>query len=617
MITIFKKIVVYILLLSFLLVDLPQGVFASAPPYSSMFGTSSENNSVWSLNPAVAAGSTNQKLLTHTIKSTSNTNFKFQWEQSIRGEHLLVNKTGVGGTNGFYLYKLTDYYEKGVKTELTPGTAYQSDIYVITSPGPSSGGGVPTPSLDSIIYQVVYLVNTDQAHLVESSCWLGGYTCLKSVSDPNAIYYFHNITQSFSWPNDSLTSTLQPYLTDTGLWVDRHKPKITTAVLPKPILDHCESKTIKPDSQNGWALMHGLTDASSDIQKDLMQAVKAAGGTGTDSAKKVDYQPFENADSDLELYHKFYSSKLPGQAGFYPDRSINSGNSLDVIYAESLASIWTWSDSDYQNWPGTNVNLWTIGKGVLGLTDFTVATADLGAGVAATKAGIAAIKVKVGTRAAAKIAQQNITALGYSSAQAALTAGDEAAHIALLGLEKGTATAATSGATAVASPGLAGLARANLYAILGTAAVAGAMYGVNWYINSSNRNYYEKTWELVLAGQYQNKQAEYIECVRDGVGQGIITEEEAAAAGFGQDIYDNALRIARDTYAAGRSALQNANNVASNVGNVTDVCGSLTDFSNIMNWVVCQTAKLAYEVLAWFVAFAASTAQKSIGVDST
>lgn len=588
-----KQFTVILLLFSFALQIFPERVFATA--YSNVFGPSAESNSTWSLNPGVVTGITTGKMITHGIASSDGHNYSFRWAQEATMEYAYTT-TGVGsGQRGYYVYKILDYSLDGTAT-VSIGAAFP-DLYLITMPSSGTGAN-PVPSSDNQVYRLVLKLGSDTVggYISSGSCLTS--ICLKAMSGGDINYYYdlgYSGSNVYKWPSP-VDAKIKSYLLDTSLFLFNTHPKLSVGALPQKAIAACSAGTVKQDHLSNWALMDAMTKTGSEFQTQVAAAIKSAGGD-MPGAKPLDTSPFRDNAQDDVLYHNFYSSMNFGDKGFYPDMVPNTGKSLDVQYAETYASIWTWTPSDYQNIPGTNITIWGAVAGVLGVAGINAAATDVTSSIALTKA-------KIGQKMAAKVAAKSAAAKAFVPMVGGTTEVEAIQGVAL-------ASGGTSMSTAASA-----VLRANLLALIGTAALLGAIKGVQWYTAHQNNDYYKSIWELTLATAYQTKQMEYFECVRKQVDNGTITEAQANAAGFGADAFANAKKIVANMTAAAVAANANGAGLkAKNDAADPHGCPSIGSGA-IMDWSVCQIAATVYEIMAWLVNTANNLARSVMGLEN-
>lgn len=611
-----KKIVVYLLLFSFMLGYFPQAVFAAA--YTQTFGQAAASSSTWSLNQAVAGGITNMKIVTNALKDKDGQAYKFLWQQDASGEFYRYNSLTGAQTGKHYTYRLHNYSVGTGATQTVP-SPYPSDIYMLTQGVDSSSGGLLSPSIDTNVFKIVHKTgSTEKKALGLNPECIGSKTiCLESPGGSNEILIFKELPDTDYKPSTP-NNLINAYINDAAIWSNANHPKITSGKLSAADIALCKDLIIEPDSSNDWILLDALKDETNDFSKRVAEELKKSGATETTTGKVFDTTPFRDDEKDIVLYKKYYSDidypPDPPGPSFYPNKVPNSGDALDAVYAQEFASVWEGSTDDYSTViPGTNITWFSAAETALGVVGLYTA------GNTVNKVNINYIKPKVGEVVAKRTAAR---AMAKSEKAAKLVSGikDVATHEKAMAAGKQAAgafdKALDARAAATAAKGASAAMRFNAIAITGTIAIYGAMNGVSWFVNQKNKAYYTRVFEMQLAALYAASEMEFAGCIMDNVADGKIDAARAAGAGFSPETIANGSRIVLAMTEAAISGTADA--IISQTQTADDdICGSLLDVKNIINWVFCQTFKVLYIILKWFVTFAEGMALRAIGLDTT
>ncbi|PIS07419.1 hypothetical protein COT78_03715 [Candidatus Berkelbacteria bacterium CG10_big_fil_rev_8_21_14_0_10_43_13] len=606
MIQTFKKIIVYIVLFSFALTSLPQGVLAANVSNSGIYTDPAESKSTWVLNQATTAeaGAINQKTITHSITGTSGSTMVVKWNQDARGAYQKT-KLKNAGLKGYYIYSLQSY-SLGTTQSGAISNPYGTDIYLVTTPTALLGGGVPAPSSQ---YSVTGLYYKEQS----SSETISETITLYSESNTNeAVYLYPVYSNQYSWANDSsLTSTLKPYLQDTSLYLRNNHPTLATGGLPAQYSNFCSSLVIEPDSSTNpaWQLVKALQDETSDFHKQVRAKMITAGATGDNVSTEdiaLNQATSSNASVDKSLYKKFYSDMDRTNSNFYPNKIPNTGDSLDQQFATTVATIQSWTPDDFNaQILGTSLTMADVYKAVLG-TEIVV-------GGPATAYGAGSVAVaKVGSAMAKKTAAK-AAANGAKLAASAASASVEGTEIFAVTTGATTTTTAASAGTISASAATA-LSLATVMAI-GTLAIIASMEGVAKYVKKKNKDFYNQVFQLTLASIYMTKQMEFSQCIMENVANKNIPADVAAAAGFTPETVANGAALAIDMAraATGANAAANDVNNLNEQAKADDACGNIMT-TGIINWAFCEISQAIYYVVRAFVNWANSVALSVIGV---
>ncbi|MDO8444148.1 MAG: hypothetical protein Q7S80_01425 [bacterium] len=653
-----KKIVVYILLFSFLLLDFPQGVFAADPT------------------PAPVAHGFSYVYVQNQNASQQSTNIRYQWGGST-DQYIEFKSDSMSGFSYVEIDNLLGY--KTLKIDGTPGSW---DIYTTTSTAFVSHArpylmvhhGSPDKVMNMCFYHNDLPSGDTHFH---SGVKFYPQSATSPVS-PDDLYtydckFFNSVIDEptpnnpkefvRAWGNIQGTPNANTALQGVydGIKGSSSGAPIAAARVPVPKSENitaCAASGAKrlianDDDANKWieAQLFQIKTVSTDPNDAGANYLKA-GLTGDTSSLKQDLIEY-----DRRAFEDFYGDSSKN----YPTKRLTDVQSQELVQKyqavqDSLPTKWN------PGYVGTISNAFLLVAAAALIWAGGLAAAGATATEAGGAAGASAAGGSAATTPAAATYISGATILEGGAVQIGeltLAAGTPAATAAVGAINAGAtgfivdggiifsngvtiavgsselavaATSVTTGVAASTSLGIGGglkvigswIIKQKVIKGIVAAGVAGSMLYVfrEWQKQRESSGSWSPIVNALNSGEYATARANYFKNMAEFA---LVYHYLTANNNFNkclQDKLDPAAyynaAIQRQADSLFGDALNSSNNFNTAPKPHGDECGTgIPTFSGIINWMVCEASKLAYEALAWFVGFAANIAQKSIGVDST
>ena len=628
-----KKIVVYIVLFSFLLVDLPQGVFAAINTTGqlqlvqiagSTFTTSEElhgggtgertyyyNNVVHKVSIRDANGVNGQIQATWTKRD-------LDW--SIPTHHAtgdnpipeIVPKTPI---TEYYLSKI-QVGDSGNLKDVTPANGSNDADWRSVHLA-----AVPEWDAASLLPGSTQQATAQPMGMFAIGLWFGdpqpgGVTgCDRShgkqltVTTTSVVANGNPSYQCVSFPTTASSDILGQYLNKLGAYLNNTALDLGKTQIPissvkinaADVPDKCKAMVLtKPMTQT-----EGGKNFIQKLTKDINFAAKSS-------------DEYLSAADDQKFYNEFYATA----GSQFPNVHVDYVTYRDQIYQpvqNIVDQLWSPTDGHWITAKG-----WDVTKFTERLFTGTVMTAATVTGIGGANALLAPDKFMVGKIGAAWTAQKTAVAGATADAEwlAAMNAGGtlepaaQAAAVEEMAAVSGTG--ATGGTSAIAAIG--GVAQTILVPVGIALFIAGGISaGIEIWKGNKAKLAIQKVYTAMVAKYYIEQHILFHKCIVDNSPKASMT-----AAGFTQPQLDAELSALHDMSSL-EATLISSLNAATNPLLATDTngCpkisagGALMGVFSPFNWALCNVMRFIYDGIVWIVGWATDIALKAAGYDDS